>query len=451
MRQKRSCIKIKNIFIFSFVFLFTFYNGAPSDAAGSGDEIVKSNSSPLVFSRIVHDPSKIGELEGEKFNIFASMYFWQAEAKKLAIFRPNLQSYLALESYPFTPLEVKSDGTAYTIGGKCSAVIAGMSSCSAVIEEKIGSKIYDTLPSPGYLDNHELRVDNKGNFWAIRYLDYPANYFPELFRNSRTSELASYKVDRVSDCEIVRFDRSGNINYRWSALSYLPQSELRDLVWKQNPTGVVKTGNDGLVYTDLFHCNSIDVNNNEKSFLISARHTDSIYEIDIESKNVNWKLGGNYWKGKSLKVIQSPKVQKFSNVLFSGQHDARYVNSNQVSVFDNSTNLKRPARGILFKINSKDRSASIINNFSDPSGSSSGCTGSFRKIIGKKIWFVAGWGCSASGITVFDAQGGGVVSLNIAEVEENDSFRPIIPIANTRSMISYRVTPHNLNFPLKFP
>ena len=74
---------------------------------------------------------------------------------------------------------------------------------------------------------------------------------------------------------------------------------------------------------DYFHVNSIAVEPNG-NFLVSARNTHTVYEIDRKTKKVLWRLGG---KKSDFKLG--------AGVRFAWQHDARRQADGTITIFDN--------------------------------------------------------------------------------------------------------------------
>jgi hypothetical protein len=139
----------------------------------------------------------------------------------------------------------------------------------------------------------------------------------------------------------------------------------------------------------------------------------------MKSLDVSWKLGGRYWPGVSLSAIGFNRSVGKESI---AQHDARYLGNGIYSYFDNESHTDKPARGVVFSVTEKGhiRTARMINQYINPFGNSSLCTGSFRK-TGQEH-FVVGWGCSFNGITVFDKVGSPIVTLNFVKSDATKSL-----------------------------
>ena len=76
---------------------------------------------------------------------------------------------------------------------------------------------------------------------------------------------------------------------------------------------------------------------------------------------------------------------------WGAQHDARRLPGGTVSIFDNGTALGRPPRAVRYRIDPSARTATLIEQVSDPSDApDSLCCGSARKLSGGD-WVIS-WG-----------------------------------------------------------
>ncbi len=121
---------------------------------------------------------------------------------------------------------------------------------------------------------------------------------------------------------------------------------------------------------DFLHTNSLD-KFPDGSYLMSSRHTDTIYKI-LPDGSIDWRLGG---------VVSDFKA----NFEFSHQHNARVIMCNEthtvLSFFDNAT--KTPikeatsecSRGLVVELHTAARpmTARILQKFSHPDGPGNYC------------------------------------------------------------------------------
>lgn len=340
-----------------------------------------------------------------------------------------LTSDLRLRSQ--TPLTVTGIGASPITGDRIAYLdnacnYTGYSTCSDIWIQDGGERTPLGLARLG-LDFHEVLRDADGDFWALAYeprLCWEKDEWNDLCGPDTTAE--TY----FRDCTVLEFSPQGEVTYRWNASDHLPPSELRLAEHGHAFVGDTR---------DPFHCNSIDLmNGRQDSFLLSARHTDAVYAVKTSTGGVAWKLGGNDWAGHSMSVSGA---RESANAILDSQHDARWWGPNTLSVFDNGSVTGRAARGLVFDIKPRGRTAALRTSFVEPSGESSACTGSFRPMeVRDTRYWLAGWGCTQAGATVLTDNGKPIVSTRLrqdaaAEAVTNPRF------TTNRYSLSYRVIP----------
>ncbi|KAF7188537.1 hypothetical protein HII31_10199 [Pseudocercospora fuligena] len=131
---------------------------------------------------------------------------------------------------------------------------------------------------------------------------------------------------------------------------------------------------------DYFHLNSVDKFANG-DYLISGRHTSTIYRISKDDGHVIWRLGGNM-----------SDFTMDSDVPFYWQHHvqlrAEGTSEIVISVFDNAgedldRNLQIPQSrsvGKIIKLDTSEMTAKILRQFPRPDGQRTGKLGSLQTI-----------------------------------------------------------------------
>ena len=104
---------------------------------------------------------------------------------------------------------------------------------------------------------------------------------------------------------------SGKVLFEWHSLDHVPVAE-------SYRGDVTPAGN-----VDYFHLNSIDLDT-DGNYLVSARHTSTVYKLDRRSGEVLWRLGG-----KQSDFAAGPGAG------FEFQHDVRRQHDGTVTIFDN--------------------------------------------------------------------------------------------------------------------
>ena len=118
---------------------------------------------------------------------------------------------------------------------------------------------------------------------------------------------------------------TGTVAFEWRSLDHVSPDESALPL----PLGQAGFANSSSMAWDYFHINSI-TKGNDGHYLLSARHTSTIYKINGTDGTVIWRLGG-----KRSDFMLGP------NVTFGFQHHARYMEvgngpSEVLSLFDNS-------------------------------------------------------------------------------------------------------------------
>jgi hypothetical protein len=158
-------------------------------------------------------------------------------------------------------------------------------------------------------------------------------------------------------------------------MDHIPISET-DPQWRNQ----VVNGN-----YDAYHWNSIEPT--ATGFILSFRHLNAIYDIDQVTGSIVWKLGGSA-RAESL-AIQNDGVFTGGGG-FAGQHDARLLSDGTVTLYDDGTGQSRPPRAVRYQVDTTARTATWLNELSDPLIPGSNCCGSAREVAGGN--WVVGWG-----------------------------------------------------------
>lgn len=379
----------------------------------------------LTLDRTIHRPELAKDLRGGPDLLAFGPLLTSSGANREMVLSSDLRlrSQIPLEVTAIAAEPLSRGRIAY-IDNACNSV--GFSSCSDIWIQDGDRRSPLGLGRLG-LDFHEVVRDVDGDFWAIAY--EPRLCWEREDWNTLCGPGATEKT-YFRDCTVLEFTPTGEVTYRWNASDHLPPSELRLTQHEHAFVGDTR---------DPFHCNSIDLLDDEQSgFVVSARHTDSVYAVKTSTGGVAWKLGGNDWPGRSLTVSGA---QEAADALLDSQHDARMWGPNTLSVFDNGSVTGRAARGLVLDLKPAARSANLRRSYVEPSGETSGCTGSFRplEIRGTRYW-LAGWGCAQAGATIFSDSGRPIVSTRLRQDEAAQRLTNANFTSN-RYSLSYRVIP----------
>lgn len=186
-----------------------------------------------------------------------------------------------------------------------------------------------------------------------------------------------YDSDRglKEEARFVRLDAAGHEVWSWRTQDHIDAAEMSPDAFK-------------LVWG---HANSVEPDGNGR-LLVSIRNLDAVYDIDMATGGIHWKLGGTTTP-QSLSVFDGQQQLTDAEVLrlFSGQHDARILADGSVSVFDNGTRaLARRPRVLRFQLDLANRRATLVETVTDERAGYSFGLGSARRTTGGN-WVVS-WG-----------------------------------------------------------
>lgn len=136
------------------------------------------------------------------------------------------------------------------------------------------------------------------------------------------------------------------------------------------------------------HINAVD-KNADGDYLVSSRHTETVYKVSGMNGSILWQLGGK----------ASTFTQNGYN--FSYQHNCRFIASNAsttvFSMFDNAWNgfngSSDTSSGKIISINHANNSSSLLQSFSAPGGLTSASQGNLQLLPNGNAFI--GWGSHA--------------------------------------------------------
>jgi len=183
----------------------------------------------------------------------------------------------------------------------------------------------------------------------------------------------------VYDAEIQELTPEGKRVWSWNSKKHIGLSE--NTWWKQD-----RRPPDERRY-DAVHINSMEPDGD--GIIVSARFLDAVFRIDMKTKRITWKLGGTR-RPESLTVKNDPLGSR----PFGGQHDARLYGDHTLTVYDNGAapaqHEVRPPRAVRYRIDTTQRTATLLESVSDRAVPRSGWGGGARKLAGGD-WVVY-WG-----------------------------------------------------------
>jgi hypothetical protein len=231
-------------------------------------------------------------------------------------------------------------------------------------------------------DVHEFLITKKNTALFTVYHRLPVDL----------SSVGGPKKGQVWDGIVQEVDiPTGKVLFEWH--SY-PQVAIRE---SYAPPPKAKAGAKAPPY-DYFHVNSAAVEPNG-NFLISARNTHTVYEIDRNTKKVLWRLGG---KKSDFKLG--------AGVRFAWQHDARRQADGTITIFDNGAAppVEKFSRVLVVRADTTTKNATLVRSYHHPQKLLAPFEGNAQFLPNGNV--VVGWGAqpyvselSKSGALLFDA------------------------------------------------
>ena len=193
----------------------------------------------------------------------------------------------------------------------------------------------------------------------------------------------------VTDGTFQEIDvRTGLVMFQWTSLDHVALAE------SYAPASV----SDRAFPFDYFHINSINLDQ-DGSLLISSRNTWTAYDLNPQTGQIVWQLGG-----KHSSFAMGPGTAT------AWQHDPRELANGSFSIFDNgaSPTVHSQSRGIVVGLEPQARTATLLGELTHTPPISAKSQGNVQALANGD-WFV-GWGevpdfseLSPTGALLFDA------------------------------------------------
>jgi len=186
-----------------------------------------------------------------------------------------------------------------------------------------------------HADLHEIRLTPAGTAWIDAFEPISMNL----------SSVHGLADGVLSDSVVQEIDiKTGLVMWEWHALGHIPVSE------SNNPAP------DYNWPWDYVHVNSVDPGT-AGDVLLSARNTWALYDVDIRSGGVRWRMGGAH-----SSFTLGPGAR------FYWQHDAEFQPGGLISVFDNGSDppKEKQSRGLLLAPDLAAHRVTLLKQFVNP-------------------------------------------------------------------------------------
>jgi Arylsulfotransferase (ASST) len=186
-----------------------------------------------------------------------------------------------------------------------------------------------------HADLHEIRLTPEGTAWIDEFDPIEMNL----------SRYGGKSSGVINDSVVQEIDvKTGLVMWEWHALAHIPPSE---------------SNSPAPSYSwpwDYVHINSISPGTSG-DVLLSSRGTWTLYDVDIPSGAVRWRIGGKH-----------SSFHQGAGTRFYWQHDAEWQPSGLISVFDNGSTppKEKQSRGLLLKVDTANRTVSLVKQFVNP-------------------------------------------------------------------------------------
>ena len=198
-------------------------------------------------------------------------------------------------------------------------------------------KVATVRAGNGYsADLHEFQITPEGTAW-IDIFD------PVRMNLSRFGGLAH---GTITDSVIEEIDvKTGLVMWEWHALGHVAISD------SHNPAPRASYP------WDYVHINSISVGSHG-DVLLSSRNTWALYDVDIRTGGVRWRIGGDH---SSFRL--GPGTRTY------WQHDAEFQPGGLISIFDNGSDppKEKQSRGVLIDPDLAMHTVTLVKQFVNPS------------------------------------------------------------------------------------
>ncbi|MGE4428260.1 MAG: arylsulfotransferase family protein [Solirubrobacteraceae bacterium] len=229
-------------------------------------------------------------------------------------------------------------------------------------------------------DFHEFHLTDRGTALMLAYHERKE---PEDLRKA-----GGTKDDLLMENTVLEIDiKTGKTLFRWDASDHVDPLDSYHPVPKR----------EDLAY-DFFHGNSVDLDENG-DFIVSARSLHAVYNIDRETKKINWQLNG-----------RKSDFKMGDGAAFRWQHDALAMPDGTLTVLDNhafSAKEKEEkgaeSRGIVLKLDEKKGTATLVQEYRRPGGALGPTQANMQTLPnGNRM---VGWGGETPRLTEFTAAG----------------------------------------------
>lgn len=190
------------------------------------------------------------------------------------------------------------------------------------------------------VDFHEFKLTESGNSALI------VTYQPRFVEGAWVLDNCFEEVP-LDDSALASAGDGSGTSFAWCATDHIPlSSNPNRKAFQKEAKGNGETPDRAW---DYIHLNSVDKSAQDGSYLISARHLDTIFAISPADGSILWQLGGDK---SSFRLDKGLKFSRQHDARFIANSSSRDINSSvTISLFNNAndgvTLKNNPSRGLL--------------------------------------------------------------------------------------------------------
>ena len=229
-------------------------------------------------------------------------------------------------------------------------------------------------------DLHELRVMNDGSAFLLAYdpeIVNMSNYVPNGKPNATVTGLIIQKID---------IDK--NVIFQWRSWDHYKITDATHIDFTADSI-------------DYVHGNALEIDK-DGNLLISCRHMDEITNINSQTGDIIWRLGG-----KNNQFNFTNDTMKFSH-----QHAIRRIKNGDITLFDNGNFHYPPfSRAVEYALDEQNKTITLIWQYRHSPDIFGLAMGYVQRLDNGNTFI--GWGAANPSVTEVDPNGNKVLELNL--------------------------------------
>jgi uncharacterized protein YndB with AHSA1/START domain len=306
----------------------------------------------------------------------------------------SLWSSAGAKSYANMRLQTYQGRPVITWWESHSTGLAAYAEGQAVIED-VAHNVITRVQKHGDVspDEHEFSITPRGTAYIVSYVKTKAD-----LRSVKGPKDGLVMNGIFEEIDLA----TGKVLHHWESLDHVALTESH--------AGVPK---DPTEPYDYFHINSV-APAPDGNVIISARHTWTVYKVELATGNVRWRFGG---KRSDFDLPET--------ATFAWQHDAQFEDPHTLRMFDNGSDgevtVTDESQVLWFSIDEAGRKARLVRRLVHPAKISAQAMGNAQRLDNGNLF--VGWG-TAKRISEFSDDGTLLFDATLPEVSYR-AFRQV--------------------------